>query len=118
MVDFLGVWLTLKFWEKKLLPCKKNLIRRLRNCIRVLSRMFDLDRDIGETRDLREKLPETYNSLKREFIGFFENINADYPGAESAAAAAPAVSREDRLKLREERLKARNEKKKKPKADQ
>jgi hypothetical protein len=36
---------------------------------------------------LRTELPEVYASLKAELVDHFSNINAEYPGAENAAAS-------------------------------
>lgn len=46
--------------------------------------LFDLSKDIGEKNDLRKQLPDVYNSLKKELIDHFANINAEYPGGESS----------------------------------
>ncbi|MFP6855907.1 MAG: sulfatase-like hydrolase/transferase [Roseibacillus sp.] len=43
--------------------------------------LFDLKKDVAETKDLRTKLPEVYTSLKTELIGHLANINTEYPGA-------------------------------------
>ena len=36
--------------------------------------LYDLERDIDESEDLREKHPKEYAELKRELVAFFENI--------------------------------------------
>jgi len=36
--------------------------------------LYNLEKDIGETNNLREKNPAQYAKLKKELIGFFENI--------------------------------------------
>jgi arylsulfatase A-like enzyme len=36
--------------------------------------LYDLEKDISESRNLREKNPAEYAELKKELIGFFENI--------------------------------------------
>ena len=36
--------------------------------------LYDIDSDRGESKDLREKLPEQYTSLKAELISFLRNI--------------------------------------------
>jgi arylsulfatase A-like enzyme len=49
--------------------------------------LYDLGKDLAETNDLRTELPEVYASLKAELVDHFSNINAEYPGAENAAAS-------------------------------
>ena len=41
--------------------------------------LFDLQRDVAETNDLRAKHPEVYASLKAELLDHLSGINADYP---------------------------------------
>ena len=41
--------------------------------------LFDLQRDVAETKDLRTEHPEMYASLKAELIDHLSSINADYP---------------------------------------
>ena len=41
--------------------------------------LFDLQRDVAETNDLRTEHPEMYASLKAELIDHLSSINADYP---------------------------------------
>jgi arylsulfatase A-like enzyme len=41
--------------------------------------LFDLQRDVAETNDLRTKYPELYASLKAELLDHLLGINADYP---------------------------------------
>ena len=43
--------------------------------------LFDLSKDIAEKHDLRQELPEVYDSLKAELIAHFSGINTEYPGA-------------------------------------
>ena len=41
--------------------------------------LFDLQRDVAETNDLRTEHPEMYASLKAELLEHLSGINADYP---------------------------------------
>ena len=41
--------------------------------------LFDLQRDVAETNDLRTEYPEMYASLKAELLDHLSAINADYP---------------------------------------
>ena len=41
--------------------------------------LFDLQRDVAETNDLRTEHPEMYASLKAEVLEHLSGINADYP---------------------------------------
>ena len=41
--------------------------------------LFDLQRDVAETKDLRTEHPEMYASLKAELLDHLSGINADYP---------------------------------------
>ena len=41
--------------------------------------LFDLQRDVAETNDLRTEHPEMYASLKAELLDHLSGINADYP---------------------------------------
>ena len=41
--------------------------------------LFDLRRDVAETKDLRTEHPEMYASLKAELLDHLSSINADYP---------------------------------------
>ena len=41
--------------------------------------LFDLQRDVAETNDLRTEHPEVYASLKAELLDHLSGINADYP---------------------------------------
>ena len=41
--------------------------------------LFDLQRDVAETNDLRTEHPEMYASLKAELLDHLSAINADYP---------------------------------------
>ena len=41
--------------------------------------LFDLQRDVAETKDLRTEHPEMYASLKAELLDHLSSINADYP---------------------------------------
>ncbi|HAU48861.1 MAG TPA: hypothetical protein DCW57_07275 [Planctomycetaceae bacterium] len=41
--------------------------------------LFDLQRDVAETNDLRTEHPEMYASLKAELLNHLSGINADYP---------------------------------------
>ena len=41
--------------------------------------LFDLQRDVAETNDLRTKHPEMYALLKAELLDHLSGINADYP---------------------------------------
>lgn len=43
--------------------------------------LFDLSKDTAEKTDLRQELPEVYDSLKAELITHFSGINTEYPGA-------------------------------------
>jgi len=36
--------------------------------------LYDLQNDIGESRNLREKQPEKYLTLKKKLISFFRNV--------------------------------------------
>ena len=42
--------------------------------------LFDLSKDVAETKDLRTQRPEVYASLKAELIDHITSINAEYPG--------------------------------------
>ena len=41
--------------------------------------LFDLQRDVAETNDLRTECPDVYASLKAELLDHLSGINADYP---------------------------------------
>ena len=41
--------------------------------------LFDLQRDVAETNDLRTEHPDVYASLKAELLDHLSGINADYP---------------------------------------
>ena len=41
--------------------------------------LFDLQRDVAETNDLRTECPDVYASLKAEVLEHLSGINADYP---------------------------------------
>ncbi len=45
--------------------------------------LFDLSNDVAEKNDLRTKLPDVYDSLKKELIDHLANINTEYPGGGS-----------------------------------
>ena len=45
--------------------------------------LFDLKNDVAEQTDLRSKLPDVYDSLKKELIDHLANINTEYPGGGS-----------------------------------
>ena len=46
--------------------------------------LFDLSNDVAEKHDLRTKLPDVYDSLKKELIDHLANINTEYPGSGSS----------------------------------
>jgi hypothetical protein len=41
--------------------------------------LFDLGKDPAEQKNLRDDLPKVYDSLKKELIDHFTNVNAEYP---------------------------------------
>ena len=78
--------------------------------------LYDLGSDIGETKDLKAKMPERYNELKKEIIGYFKSINCEFPGAGKVKTSSKKdkslMSREERQKLRDARLLKKKNKKK------
>jgi arylsulfatase A-like enzyme len=48
-----------------------QIVTELRNADLEL---YDLETDISEANNLRDKNPDEYAKLKKELIGFFENI--------------------------------------------
>jgi arylsulfatase A-like enzyme len=45
--------------------------------------LYDLSKDIDESTDLRQKMPEQYERLKRETVAFFGGIDTIYPDVEA-----------------------------------
>ena len=56
------------------------MVNKLKNSDLAL---FDLGKDPSESKDLREQLPEVYDTLKQELIDHFANINSEYPTKET-----------------------------------
>ena len=48
--------------------------------------LYDLSRDSGERKDLRNELPDVYGSLRKELLDHLSNINSEYPGGPDSAA--------------------------------
>ena len=49
--------------------------------------LYDLSKDIAESKDLRAAKPELYSELKAEMVAYFDSINLVYPGAPSSKAS-------------------------------
>ena len=72
-----------KLWAnvgREFTPDWQALVNKLKNSDLAL---FDLGKDPSESKDLREQLPEVYDTLKQELIDHFANINAEYPTKET-----------------------------------
>ena len=72
-----------KLWAdvgREYTPDWKALVKKLQSSDLAL---FDLGKDPSESKDLRQELPEVYDSLKKELIDHFANVNAQYPTKET-----------------------------------
>ena len=72
-----------KLWAdvgREFTPDWPALVNKLKNSDLAL---FDLGKDPSESKDLREQLPEVYDTLKQELIDHFANVNAEYPTKET-----------------------------------
>ena len=58
--------------------------------------LFDLQRDVGETNDLRTKHPEVYASLKAELLDHLSGINADYPSVALSDVTSKVMPRQQK----------------------
>ena len=56
--------------------------------------LFDLQRDVAETNDLRTEHPEMYASLKAELLDHLSGINADYPSVVLSDVKSKAMPRQ------------------------
>ncbi|MEO1990939.1 MAG: sulfatase-like hydrolase/transferase [Pirellulales bacterium] len=53
--------------------------------------LFDLQRDVAETNDLRTKCPDVYASLKAELLDHLSDINGDYPSSVMSGVTSKAT---------------------------
>ena len=58
--------------------------------------LFDLQRDVAETKDLRTEHPEMYASLKAELLDHLSGINADYPSVVLSDVKSKAVPKQQK----------------------
>ncbi len=58
--------------------------------------LFDLQRDVAETNDLRTEHPEMYASLKAELIDHLSSINADYPAVVLSDVKSKAMPKQQK----------------------
>ena len=58
--------------------------------------LFDLQRDVAETNDLRTEHPEMYASLKAELIDHLSSINADYPSVVLSDVKSKAMPKQQK----------------------
>ena len=58
--------------------------------------LFDLQRDVAETKDLRTEHPEMYASLKAELLDHLSSINADYPLVVLSDAKSKAMPKQQK----------------------
>ena len=58
--------------------------------------LFDLQRDVAETNDLRTEHPEMYASLKAELLDHLSGINADYPSVVLSDVKSKAVPKQQK----------------------
>ena len=66
-----------KLWAnvgREFTPDWKALVNELRDSDLAL---FDLGKDPSESIDLREQFPKVYDSLKKELIDHFANVNEE-----------------------------------------
>ena len=56
--------------------------------------LFDLQRDLAETNDLRTEHPEMYASLKAELLDHLSGINADYPSVVLSDVKSKAMQKQ------------------------
>ena len=58
--------------------------------------LFDLQRDVAETNDLRTEHPEMYASLKAELLDHLSGINADYPSVVLSDVKSKAMPKQQK----------------------
>ena len=58
--------------------------------------LFDLQRDVAETNDLRTEHPEMYASLKAELLDHLSGINADYPAVVLSDVKSKAMPKQQK----------------------
>ena len=58
--------------------------------------LFDLQRDVAETNDLRTEHPEMYASLKAELLDHLSSINADYPAVVLSDVKSKAMPKQQK----------------------
>ena len=58
--------------------------------------LFDLQRDVAETNDLRTEHPEIYASLKAELLDHLSGINADYPAVVLSDVKSKAMPKQQK----------------------
>ena len=58
--------------------------------------LFDLQRDVAETKDLRTEHPEMYASLKAELLDHLSGINADYPSVVLSDVKSKAMPKQQK----------------------
>ena len=58
--------------------------------------LFDLQRDVAETKDLRTEHPEMYASLKAELLDHLSGINADYPAVVLSDVKSKAMPKQQK----------------------
>ena len=58
--------------------------------------LFDLQRDVAETNDLRTEHPEMYASLRAELLDHLSGINADYPAVVLSDVKSKAMPRQQK----------------------
>ena len=58
--------------------------------------LFDLQRDVAETNDLRTEHPEMYASLKAELLDHLSAINADYPSVVLSDVKSKAMPKQQK----------------------
>jgi len=58
--------------------------------------LFDLQRDVAETNDLRTEHPEMYASLKAELLEHLSGINADYPAVVLSDVKSKAMPKQQK----------------------
>lgn len=58
--------------------------------------LFDIQRDVAETNDLRTEHPEMYASLKAELLDHLSGINADYPAVVLSDVKSKAMPKQQK----------------------
>ena len=58
--------------------------------------LFDLQRDVAETNDLRTEYPEMYTSLKAELLDHLSGINVEYPSVVLSDVKSKAMPKQQK----------------------